>query len=422
MAKNTRSAAKIPIPAVIKRNTILLAATQALFQGAIQSVVVIAPLSIFYFTQSTVLGALAFSVVIGGRTLVAYSAGRFMDSVGRKKVLYAGIFVSCSALIVMTFALYIFSIWFFWIGVFIFSIGAGVMNMLRVPVTDMYPTSRLGEGMGYMLTGSIIGALIPTVLSSLASFFAFTSLNAYEIMLLFSVPMMAIGILLVKLISPDTREILRNLKSYYPQDVNVATYIDGKQDLTSVQVTSRSRSVIAAFIASSFGWGGMVMSKSIISIMLQQLGVELTLINLALSIHVFGMFGPSIPWGWLTDRWGRRIVIALGGVILGTGAFFMPITRDYRIVTFGFFLIGLGWSATNVASTALLCDLTTEQRRGSMLGANDVANGLASLTFPTVGGIVLSSFGLFAFGMVGMLAALPIVLSMILSIVASVEE
>jgi MFS family permease len=157
----------------------------------------------------------------------------------------------------------------------------------------------------------------------------------------------------------------------------------------------------------------MVMGMSMVSIMLQQFGVGLTLINLAVSIHVIGMYGLSIPWGWLTDRRGRRLVMALGGVILGTGAFLMPITSEYLIVTFGVFLVGLGWSATNVASTALICDITPGSRRGSIMGANDVANGLASMTFPSVGGAILSSLGFFALGVAGLLVALPVVLSVL---------
>src|SRR5512136_695086 len=217
MAKNI-NVVKTPIPTIIKRNTVLISITQALFSGVFQSMVVIAALSLFYFTGSAAIGALASSVVIGGRVIVAYFAGKMMDRIGRKTVLYAGILIICIALAVMTSALYILSVWQFWIGIFIFGIGAGIMNMLRVPVTDMYPASRRGEGMGYMLTGSIMGTIMPPALSALAPYLGFTGLGAYEAIMLLSIPLIASGILLIKLISPDTREILRNLKNYYPQD------------------------------------------------------------------------------------------------------------------------------------------------------------------------------------------------------------
>lgn len=91
----------------------------------------------------------------------------------------------------------------------------------------------------------------------------------------------------------------------------------------------------------------------------------------------------------------------------------MPITAEYLLVTLGVFLVGLGWSAINVASTALICDVTPGPKRGSIMGANDVTNGLASMTFPSVGGVILSSLGFFAFGVAGLLIALPVVLSIV---------
>ncbi len=155
------------------------------------------------------------------------------------------------------------------------------------------------------------------------------------------------------------------------------------------------------------------MGMSLVSIILQEYGVSLTLINVSVSLHVFGMFGLSIPMGWMADRYGRKFVIALGGVILAIGAFLMPITAEYWVITVGVFLIGLGWSATNVASTALICDLTPGPKRGGILGANDVVTGVTSVAFPTLGGAILSVFGFVTFGVAGILVALPVVLGVL---------
>jgi MFS family permease len=405
--------AKTPIPAVIKRNTVLLTIVQALFSGAFQSVMVIAALGAFYFTHSVALGGLASAVAIGGRVLVAYGAGKLMDRVGRKTVLYIGIALSCSSIAVMASALYYASVWFFWAGIFAFGTGAGIMNLLRVAVTDMYPASRRGEGTGYLLTGSVVGTFMAPVLSIFAPYIDFAGLGSYVVILLVSLPILVAGVLFVKLISPDTREILGNLREYYPQE-NLGLPLTGAQARgTLPQSGGVSRSIIGAFVTSAFSWGGMVMGMSLVSIILQGYSVSLTLINIAVSLHVFGMFGLSIPMGWLTDRYGRKFVIALGGVILAVGAFLMPITSEYVIITLGVFLIGLGWSATNVASTALICDLTPPAKRGGILGANDVVTGVTSVTLPTVGGAILSAFGFVVFGVAGILVALPVVLGVL---------
>lgn len=413
MATATRSSSKPPIPAAVRRNTVLLTVIQALFSGAFQSVMVIAALGIFFFTRSPTLGGLASAVAIGGRVLVAYGAGRLMDRVGRKTVLYMGIAVSCTAIGLMAYALLNLSVLLFWAGIFAFGTGAGVMNLLRVPVTDMYPPSRRGEGMGYLLTGSVVGTFMAPVLSAAAPYLDFADIGPYVVILLISIPIMVSGVVFVRLISPDTREILGRLKEYYPQEGGAPSPQGAGQQAPSGSGSMASRSMIGAFVTSAFSWGGMVMGMSLVSIILQGYGFSLTLINIAVSLHVFGMFGLSIPMGWMADRYGRKLVIALGGVILALGAFLMPLTSDYIMITFGVFLIGLGWSATNVASTALICDLTPVPKRGGVLGANDVVTGVTSVALPAAGGAILTAFGFVAFGVTGILVALPVVLGVL---------
>jgi MFS family permease len=394
----------------------MLTISQALFSGVFQSTMVIAALAVFAFTKSPALGSLASAVAIGGRVLVAYGAGRLMDSLGRKTVLYIGIAATCSALLIMCYALMWSSLELFWAGIFVFGSGAGVMNLLRVPVTDMYPARRRGEGMGYLLTGSVVGTFMAPLLSAAAPYMEFIGRGSYVIILLASLPLMVVAALFVWLVRPDTKEILRNIESYYPGEVVVGTQAGGACPSPAAKPSAgfRSTPIVAAFIASAFSWGGMVMGMSMVSILLKQYGVDLALINVAVSIHVFGMFGLSIPFGWLADRHGRKLVTALGGFILGAGAFLMPLTQSYLIITLGVFLIGLGWSATNVATTALLCDLTPGRMRGSILGANDVVTGVTSVGLPAIGGAILSAFGGVAFGVAGVAVALPVVLSMLL--------
>jgi len=406
---------KTPIPPTIKRNTLFLTLNQALFSGVFQSAMVIAALGVFFFTQSAALGSLASAVAIGGRILVAYGAGRLMDRFGRKVVLYLGVAVTCSALVLMAWALNSSQLVFFWLGIFAFGTGAGIMNLIKVAIMDMYPGARRGEGMGYLLTGSVVGTFAAPLLSYIVPFLAFIGLGTYVLILLISVPLMALSAVFIKLVKPDTREIVQDLARYYPSDSPPAPAASqGRGPPASTPAKPiLTVPVVGAFIASAFSWGGMVMGMSIVSIILQQYGVSLTMINIAVSLHVFGMFGLSVPMGWLTDRYGRRFVTALGGIILGAGALIMPLTPEYWMITFGVFLIGLGWSATNVATTALLCDLTPSHRRGSILGANDVVTGLTSVSLPVVGGAILASSGLLAFGVAGVVVAAPVVLGVL---------
>ena len=45
------------------------------------------------------------------------------------------------------------------VGLLVYGLGVGVTNQNRIAVADMFPFSRRGEGLGYVLTASVVGAI-----------------------------------------------------------------------------------------------------------------------------------------------------------------------------------------------------------------------------------------------------------------------
>jgi MFS family permease len=128
------------------------------------------------------------------------------------------------------------------------------------------------------------------------------------------------------------------------------------------------------------------------------------MISVAVSVHVVGMFGLSLPLGRLTDRIGRRNVLLGGLVVNALGALLVPLTPDYWVASLGLVLVGLGWSGVNVAVTALIADTVPAAERGRAIGVVDSFAGLASIVFPLAGGPVAEVGGF------GPLAALAVML------------
>ena len=79
----------------------------------------------------------------------------------------------------------------------------------------------------------------------------------------------------------------------------------------------------------------------------------------------------------------------------------MPVTDQYWVITFGLFIIGLGWSGTNVASTSLIADTSEPEERGRAIGTNDSVASAFSILTPLVGGVVVEYLGLVAVGILG---------------------
>lgn len=372
---------------------------------------IIAPLVVFKATNSVALSGLATAFIWGGRILIVYHSGKWMDQVGRRIVLLAGIIVSGLSLFLMGWGVILSWLEPFWLGLLVFGLGSGIFHQIRIAVLDMYPVERRGEGVGYLMTGSVVGSSAsPLFTAMIAPLAVFIGWDIYAAVLIVSNVILAVAALFIVRIKPDTRDIGRNLQSYYPDSV-----IEDPPDNDNAQSASLLRSImyfpiLAGFVASSMAWAVMSMMMSLGSLILNQHQVDLTWIGIAISVHVFGMQGLSVPLGRLCDRFGRRLVIMLGGLILAAGSFLSPITSDYGIITLALFLVGVGWSAVNVATSALISDLTPVGRRGRILGANDLVIGVTSLIVPTLGGVIMGSLGFLAFGIAGLIFALPTLL------------
>ena len=120
---DVKSTKKSPIPPIIKRNTIRLVASQAIYSCVNQAAFVLATLVVFTLTQSAALGGLATGAIWGGRVLVVYQTGKLMDRMGRRAVLLIGIATGCIALTIMGLAVVMTRLELFWLGLLVFGLG-----------------------------------------------------------------------------------------------------------------------------------------------------------------------------------------------------------------------------------------------------------------------------------------------------------
>jgi MFS family permease len=146
----------------------------------------------------------------------------------------------------------------------------------------------------------------------------------------------------------------------------------------------------------------MVMLMGLASLYLHDLGYSQTLVSIAVTIHVLGMYGFSTAFGRLADRAGRPQTIMIGQIVAGLGALLIPMTTNHFIVDLGMLMIGLGWSATTVASTALVSDIVPPSLRGKYFGLNDLFLGISAVSMPVVGGLVVASLGFSYLGLLGL--------------------
>jgi MFS family permease len=395
------------------RNTILLAASQAAFLTVGQAVFILAALVTFALSGSAAMAGLASGLVWGGRVLIVYHSGKLMDKVGRRLVLMLGAVVSGVGALILAVAVARASLIEFLLGLLVAGFGSGMTQQARVAVADMYPATRRGEGVGYLMTGNVIGAILSSVFTAtMIGLSAVAGIDVNLLILIAGAAILFASTLLVWGVSPEPKDIARNLNNYFPDGEPTKQANNGSMGLPIAAILLAAP-MMAAFLASSLAQGDMSMMMSLVSLVLNQHDVPLTLISLAVSAHIVGMFALSLPFGKLSDRMGRKWTISLGGAVLAAGAFLTPATGHYEIITGAIVLVGVGWSAINVASTAMISDLSSANVRGRILGLNDMTIALTAISLPVMGGLVISTFGFQAFAVLGLLFAVPIILAVV---------
>ena len=116
------------------------------------------------------------------------------------------------------------------------------------------------------------------------------------------------------------------------------------------------------------------------------------LLGLAIGAYGLTQAALQIPFGMLSDRFGRLPVIYLGLLIFAAGSVVAGLSDSVWGVIAGRVLQGAG--AISAAVMALLSDLTREQNRTKAMAMIGISIGISFAVAMVVGPLVTRSFGL----------------------------
>lgn len=387
------------VPALIRRNTVLLAGAEAFIGTGQQMVPTLGGLMAVALTSSSALAGLATSTLGLTRTLISYPSGKLADRIGRKPVLIAGLLLSLVGALVLGFSMVARSLPLFLLGLLLFGFGNGAsQQQRRLAAADFYPPQLRARGLGFVLSGAVIGAFGGPLLISAAGHWS-GAWHVDEVALSwFLVPVILLpSLALLLLIHPEPRQIAQALEKYYPgyrpEAAEAAGVDTGAFEQIGLRDFLQNYPQLVAFACMFVLFGNMSMMMALAPMTMTADGMNLASVSLTVSIHVVGMFAFSFPMGMLADRWGRRRVLLAGVLISTGGTVLVALTASYLLVTFGLFLIGLGWCCGNIATAALVADTSPPAIRGRAMGANSSLSAAASVAAPLLGGAMLSVFG-----------------------------
>ncbi len=162
---------------------------------------------------------------------------------------------------------------------------------------------------------------------------------------------------------------------------------------------------IATVAASHFAMVGVM---SMTGVHLKTHGVGLGFIGIVISSHVGAMYALAPLFGSLSDRLGPWYSIAVGtGLNILSCAIVAAGSGSHTIVLVGLLLLGIGWSATLVGTTALLVTSSPSQGRTVFQGRSDLVMNICGAAGGILAGPIVSatSLSFFAGLMIVVIAA-----------------
>jgi MFS family permease len=379
------STAELPI----RRNTILLAATMAVFSAVVQLVAAVSSLTFVLVTGVEGLLGLGPAIFLTASALTAVPAGRAMDRVGRKPVISLGFVLAAFGCCLTALATQVGSTIAVIAGFALMGAAGAIALLIRTAAGDMYPPEHRARGISYVLFGSVFGAILgPAVFSPL---FAGKHLEADAL----TVPWLAAGglalvaLAIASLVRPDPKDIAEQLGAETTQGPPAPA--------APLREIVRRPGVIPAMVAALASFSVMVSVMNLTGYMVvDHHHHSQSDVFPIIGAHVLGMYALVIVVGGLIDRIGRITSLSVGLAVMGlscSGLLWVDSVIGTAVLLFG---LGLGWNVSFVAATAELADRTAPSERGKLLGLNDQLASLLGAALALLGGAALEGLGVAA--------------------------
>jgi MFS family permease len=394
---------------VVQRKVVkTLASAQVLSGVGTAGTVAAGSLLVASISNSETLAGLAQTSAVLGAAALALPLARITAKGGRRAALSIGYFAG--------FVGSIFAIWggssrnltLMLIGTFLVGAASAAAYQARFAAIDLATDETRAKQLSFVVWGSTIGAVAgPNLMQPSGNFAESIGLPRLVGPYLISAFTLAAATLVITFFLNPDPYLLAN-KDLPSQKEKGAT----KKALSH---SLSNPTALFAIAAIAIGHLAMVSVMVMTPVHMAHVDVTLTVIGLVISVHVLGMFAFSPIVGSLSDRLGRVRVIQIGLAILLLSAVVSGVARadDAYTLGVGLFLLGLGWSCTLIAGSALLSESVSDTFKASSQGASDLVMNLAGAGGGAIAGVII---GTLSYGWLCFSAAVPVTILALLSL------
>ena len=352
-------------------------------------------------TGSEELAGLAQTFSVLGAAALAIPLARLTSRGGRRTALSFGYAAGVLGSFLAIFGGINSNVYLMLSGSFLVGSASASGYQARFAAIDLVPEAHRAKQLSYVVWGSTVGAVTgPNLMQpagNVAEYFGLPRLvGPYMISAL---TLTFASILIFTFLKPDP---------YLTALGEGKRYEAGKKHVKEALSHIWHKPVaLFAILSIAIGHVAMIAVMVMTPVHMAHVDVSLKIIGLVISVHVIGMYAFSPLVGSISDRLGKVRTIQVGLLILLSSTVVAGTAKadDIFRLGIGLFLLGLGWSFTLIAGSALLSSSVDATLKTSAQGASDLTMNLAGAVGGAIAGVIISSF---SYGWLCLLAAIPV--------------
>ena len=151
--------------------------------------------------------------------------------------------------------------------------------------------------------------------------------------------------------------------------------------------------VCLLIFVNQLGFGSIV---PVVPLYADAFGVSAAAIGATIAVYGAARFAMNVPTGYLADRYGRNIALALGGSVTVVGNLVSGLSEVYWQFLAGRFVAGAGAAMVITGTQIVVADISTPANRGRMMAVYQGVFLFAVGFGPVPGGLLADAFSLAA--------------------------
>lgn len=328
------------------------------------------------------------AVLTLGAATLAVPLARLADRRGRRVSLSTAALVAAAGAALCVVALTMRNLPGLFVGLAMLGSATAAGLQSRFAATDLASPATRGRDLSLVVWSTTIGAVTGPNLAGPGTLLA-AALGLPALAGVFVFPLVALSVAAACYLvwmRPDPLLESRRLAA--------AELASGRDDSPPPADRSDPALVSVAIAVVALSHATMVALMSMTPVHLVHGGATLSIVGFTISLHIAGMYALSPVFGILSDRLGRVPTIVTGQLMLVGSAVITALgSHQIPAVMLGLILLGLGWSASTVAGSALLTDAAPPARRVVVQGRSDLTMNLAGAAGGAASGPLLTLVG-----------------------------